>query len=101
MTSAPETLTPSRAARRGARASGVTEPPPDTGDPQIETETGLVSPREATRAERWRERAEVLWHATRRVVRQVTEVVRPLGWVVLAGAVVPVSAIAPEVIRRG
>lgn len=91
MTSAPETLPPSRAARRGARASGVTEPPPDTpdmGDPQIETETGLVSPREATRAERWRERAEVLWHATRRVVRQIAEVVRPLGWVVLAGAVV-------------
>ena len=51
-------------------------------------DAGLVAPRAATRAEVWRERAETAWRAVRGVARAIADVVRPLGWVLIAAAVV-------------
>ena len=93
MTQAPETLAPSRRARRDAGVSGAPAPPePQPADDVAEeaTDAGapLVAPREATRGERWRERIEAAWRSTARVGRAVAEVIRPLGWVLIASTVV-------------
>lgn len=94
MTGAPETLAPSRRARRGAGVSGApesdeSETPLDTAEPTpSDAGAGMVSPREATRAERWRERADAAAGTALRILRTIAEVIRPLGWVFLAGAVV-------------
>lgn len=93
MTQAPETLAPSRRARRDAGVSGAPVPPePQPADEVAEeaTDAGaqLVAPREATRGERWRERIEAAWRSTARVGRAVAEVIRPLGWVLIASTIV-------------
>nr|WP_275445361.1 DUF58 domain-containing protein [Microbacterium aurum] len=93
MTQAPETLAPSRRARRDAGVSGAPAPPePQPADDVAEeaTDAGapLVAPREATRGERWRERIEAAWRSTARVGRAVAEVIRPLGWVLIASTIV-------------
>ncbi|WP_336632388.1 MULTISPECIES: hypothetical protein [unclassified Microbacterium] len=94
MTTTPETLPPSRRARRagGVPAAGSPQTPPpvpsDPVDAPEAVETGLVSPRAATRAELWRERGDAAARAAGRISRQVVDVVRPLGWVVLGGAAV-------------
>ncbi len=93
MTQAPETLAPSRRARRDAGVSGAPLPPePQPADDVAEeaTDAGapLVAPREATRGERWRERIEAAWRSTARVGRAVAEVIRPLGWVLIASTIV-------------
>lgn len=107
MTTTPETATPPRRARRGGGASGAdgagagvqTRPaatsPATAGAPGADeqagaeaSDTSLVAPRQATRAERWRERADTARRVSTRLVRQVADVVRPLGWVFLAGAAV-------------
>ncbi|WP_431803711.1 DUF58 domain-containing protein [Microbacterium sp. bgisy203] len=72
MTTTPDTLAPSR--RQGEAADAE--------------DTGLISPRAATRAERWRERAESAARVTGGVAGQVAAVIRPLGRVVLLAAVV-------------
>ncbi len=93
MTTTPETLTPSRRARRGDGASGVpaVDAAAATGEvpstPQ-DADASLVSPRAATRAERWRERAEVAGRTAGGFARTIADVIRPLGWVFLVGAVV-------------
>ena len=93
MTQAPETLAPSRRARRDAGVSGAPvapEPQPadDVAEETTDVGTTLVAPREATRSERWRERIEAAWRSTARVGRAVAEVIRPLGWVLIVATVV-------------
>lgn len=108
MTSSPETATPPRRARRGSGAFGaesagagaVTTDASATGDlgapsasaPDASgveaSDTGLVSPRAATRAERWRERADTARRVSLGILHGIADIVRPLGWVFLAGAVV-------------
>lgn len=93
MTQAPETLAPSRRARRDAGVSGAPvapEPQPadDVAEETTDVGTTLVAPREATRGEKWRERVESSWRSTARVGRAVAEVIRPLGWVLIVATVV-------------
>ncbi|WP_061781917.1 DUF58 domain-containing protein [Microbacterium hominis] len=92
MSSAPDTLTPSRRARRrggdsGVPASGTPTPAPASEDVAGDDEAPLVAPREATAAERRRERIEVVRRRTTRALRTVADVVQPLGWVLIATAV--------------
>lgn len=102
MTTEPATQTPSRRARRGAGASGAgaggtaaaSGATPATAD-AVETDaerpaedaSSLVAPRAATSAERRRERIESATRAATRATRTIAEIIRPLGWVFLAGAV--------------
>lgn len=93
MTQAPETLAPSRRARRDAGVSGVPvapEPQPadEVAEEATDVGTTLVAPREPTRGEKWRERVESAWRSTARVGRAVAEVIRPLGWVLIVATVV-------------
>lgn len=88
MTAPSETVTASRRAQRGAGVSGAGDDgAAHTADTGVD-ESALAAPRAATRAEAWRERFEVGRRATTRVLRAVAEVVRPLGWVLIVGAVV-------------
>ena len=98
MTSSPETATPPRRARRGSGASGAgadsgaaTTDASATGDlgaPRTDasgasapdpSDTGLVSPRAATRAERWRERADTARRVSLGILHGIADIVRPLG----------------------
>lgn len=93
MTQAPETLAPSRRARRDAGVSGApvapdTQPADDVAEEATDAGATLVAAREATRGEKWRERVESAWRSTARVGRAVAEVIRPLGWVLIASTVV-------------
>ena len=86
-----ETVTPSRRARRGDGASDAASDAllPQPGDAsEAADDMTLAAPRAATRAEVWRERFETARHVTARVLRTIAEVIRPLGWVLIAGAVV-------------
>lgn len=88
MSSTPEVLAPSRRARR---SSGVPENAPTTEDVPEQSESAdaaLIAPRAATRAEVWRERAETIGRKVGGTARSVAEVIRPLGWVTIAVAIV-------------
>jgi len=95
MSPAPDTLTPSRRARRGGGVSGVpaettgatTETTTDAGDDDA-GDASLVAPRAATAAELRRERIDVVRRRVARVLRAVRDVVQPLGWVLIATAAV-------------
>lgn len=85
MSSAPDTLSTSRRARRRDGVSGAPVGPVDVpGEDERDDESALVAPREATAAERRRERLEAARRAATRVLRAVADVVRPLGWVLIA-----------------
>ncbi len=79
MTTAPQTDTPTRRARRGSALPAV--PAPE--EPVTEERERLVSAAPPTRAEQWRERAEGWLRTAWRGIRIVTDVIRPLGWIVL------------------
>lgn len=72
-------------------ASAVSAEPANPGAPAEgapeDTTGSLISPREASTAERWRERGETLVRGLRTGIRAVTDVIRPLGWVLIAVAV--------------
>lgn len=86
MSSTPEVLAPSRRARR---ASGVPEEPPVADEvPEDTADSSLIAPRAATRAEVWRERAESVARTVGGTARSIAEVIRPLGWVTIAVAIV-------------
>ncbi|EIC06632.1 protein of unknown function DUF58 [Microbacterium laevaniformans OR221] len=97
MSPAPDTLTPSRRARRRGDVSGApadattpaaqTPPTPDAGGDPDGGDAPLVAPREATAAERRRERIEAVRRRVVRVLRAIGDVVQPLGWVLITTAV--------------
>ena len=97
MSQAPETLTPSRRTRRQGGDSGASSARPETvssaappTDDDAVADTGdapLVAPREATAAERRREQIDVVRRRVLRIARIVADVVQPLGWVLIATAV--------------
>lgn len=87
MTAPPQTETPSRRARRVSSAPAV----PVTTEseaPAEEERERLVTAAPPTRLEQWRERAETVLGVAWRGIRRVTDVIRPLGWIVLALIVV-------------
>lgn len=96
MSQAPETLTPSRRARRQGGDSGAPSTRPEAASTSSAsdvdandalTDTGdapLVAPREATAAERRREQIDVVRRRVLRIARTVADVVQPLGWVLIA-----------------
>lgn len=96
MTVTPETTSLPRRARRGASGAPLpsttgaapgadgadgADRPGEPGDG-----TSLVTPRAATRAELWRERADAWARSAAGILRRIVEVVRPLGWVFVVGA---------------
>ncbi|SBS73094.1 DUF58 domain-containing protein [uncultured Microbacterium sp.] len=88
MTLTPEKETPTRRARRD---SGAPPTPPEgvTAAPQAEeTAPPLVTAQQVTRVQQLREDAAEFAALAGRKVRAVAAVVRPVGWVVLASAVV-------------
>ncbi len=95
MSQAPDTLNPSRRVRRRDGVSGVpasaTRGPAEPIDALAEDDgaddAALVAPRDATSAERRRERLEAARRRVTRVLRTVAEVVPPLGWVLIAVAI--------------
>ncbi|MCG7415254.1 DUF58 domain-containing protein [Microbacterium aurum] len=72
----------------GAPAPPEPQPADDVAEEATDAGAPLVAPREATRGERWRERIEAAWRSTARVGRAVAEVIRPLGWVLIASTIV-------------
>jgi len=95
MSTSPDTLAPSRRARRSADVPGdapartpETSPVDAVDADAADAGTPLLAPRAATTVERWRERGEAALRAVGVVVRAVAEVVRPLGWVLIAVALV-------------
>lgn len=88
MTLTPEKETPTRRARRD---SGAPPTPPEgvTAAPEAEeTAPPLVTAQQVTRVQQLREDAAEFAALAGRKVRAVAAVVRPVGWVVLASAVV-------------
>ncbi|WP_447944038.1 DUF58 domain-containing protein [Microbacterium aurum] len=72
----------------GAPLPPEPQPADDVAEEATDAGAPLVAPREATRGERWRERIEAAWRSTARVGRAVAEVIRPLGWVLIASTIV-------------
>ncbi|WP_287272075.1 DUF58 domain-containing protein [Microbacterium sp.] len=72
----------------GAPVAPEPQPADEVAEEATDVGTTLVAPREATRGERWRERIEAAWRSTARVGRAVAEVIRPLGWVLIASTIV-------------
>lgn len=91
MTTAPETQTPTRRARRGAVAPSAPADAPafESAEPAAEPAPApLLRPKELTRAEKLREDAAEAARVVWRAIRDVAAVVRPLGWIVMGSAVV-------------
>ncbi|MGV9195364.1 DUF58 domain-containing protein [Microbacterium sp. MC2] len=90
MTTAPETQVPTRRARRDADAPSAADSPafePVGVAPEPEA-ASLLRPAEPSRAEKLREQAGEIAGVVWRVVRDVPAVIRPLGWVVIASAII-------------
>lgn len=66
----------------------VQDPAEEDAADEAASEAPLLAPRAATRRERLRETGLALWRTVSRVARAVAAVVRPIGWVVIALAVV-------------
>lgn len=89
MTAAPQTENPTRRARRASVVPAVPAPAdPGTESAPEEERERLVTAAPPTRAEVWRERAETVLSVAWSGIRRVTDVIRPLGWTVLAIIVV-------------
>ena len=66
----------------------VQDPAAEDAVEEPASDTPLLAPRAATRRERAREAGMAVWRTVSRIARAVAEVVRPLGWIIVALAIV-------------